>query len=155
MVIFCFVYLCKCAEIPTLSCFLNINQNLPKNGPPKMITFHILLNTGSYKSPVLLQPPLDQTSVFFNLFFETKIIDVEQEHNLRSIINKDKKGCERKNKTGTPQKKIDEKQLCNWIFCCCFFHETKAKKTEKQRKRQKQGTKRKRRRKTRRKKQRK
>ena len=49
-----------------------------------------------------------------------------------------------KTRQETPQReRIDENKLCNLIFACCSFHETKAKKKETKSKGQKQGTKRK------------
>ena len=80
--------------------------------------------------------------------------DVEQKHNFKSAKkSKDKKkGFPKRKEDRKPKKrKIDEGKLCNWIFWCCSYHETKAKKKEKERKRQKQGSKRKQKRKTERK----
>ena len=83
----------------------------------------------------------------FNLcFFETKNIDVEQTHKGKSgKKNKDKKKGISKRKQDNNKKDtgLMKKKLCNLIFWCCSFHETKAKKTEKERKREKHGTKRK------------
>ena len=68
---------------------------------------------------------------------------LNKKHNLKSGKSKDKiKGFQRENKIGNQKKRKDwEKKLCNLVFWCCSFHETKAKKTEQQRKRPKEGTK--------------
>ena len=68
---------------------------------------------------------------------------LNKKHKLKSGKNKDKKrDFERKTRQDTKKSEnIDEGKLCNLIFWCCSFHETKAKKKEKERKRQKQGTK--------------
>ena len=60
------------------------------------------------KTTVLLQPPFSPKIVVFQLgFFETKNIDIEEKHNLKSENSKDKKkGFETKNKTGTKNEKI-------------------------------------------------
>ena len=70
---------------------------------------------------------------------------LNKKHNLKSGNSKDqKKGLKEKSRQETKKReKIDEETNCHWIFWCCSFHETKAKKKEKERKRQKQGTKRK------------
>ena len=119
----------------------------PKNGPKK-ITFHILQNR-------FLPHFWPKIGVFQLGFFETQNSHVEQKHRLKSGKGKDKKkGFERKNKTGNQKKrKYCWRNICNLMFWCCSFHETKAKKNENERKRQKHGTKRKQKSKTRRKKQ--
>ena len=78
MVIFSYFCFWKCAEIPFLQCFLNINQNLAqkkgKNDNFSHFSKHKLL-----KKPVLLQLPLwPKIGVFQLVFFETKNIDVQQ-----------------------------------------------------------------------------
>ena len=89
--------------------FLNINLNLPKNGHKKTIAFHILQNTGWYKKRVVATPLFTKNYCISNwAFFETKNIDVEQKHNLKSGNSKEKKkGVETKNKTGNQKKRED------------------------------------------------
>ena len=60
---------------------------------------------------------------------------LNKKQNLKSGKSKDKeKELVRKKKRGNQQKweRIDEEKLSNWIFWCCSFHETKAKKKEKE-----------------------
>ena len=134
--IFCFL---KSAEIPMFIVLLNFNQNLPKNGPQKNDNFsHFAKHRFMIKKPFCCNPPFDQNWCYSTCVFETKNNDVEQKHNLKSAKNKDKKnGFQREKKTGNQKREnIDEGKLCSWIFWCCSFHETKAKKKEKERKRQ-------------------
>ena len=63
---------------------------------------------------------------------------LNKKHNLKSGNSKDKrKGFETKNKKETKKRERISGKKCNWIFWCCSFHETKAKKKGKERKRQK------------------
>ena len=89
--------------------------------------------------------------------FETKYIDVEEKHNLKSGKNKDEKGISKRNKTDNPKKKkiLMKKNFVIGYFDVVLFMKQKAKKKEKERKRQKQGSKIKQKRKTGRKKERK
>ena len=88
------------------------------------------------------------------MFFETKNIDVEHKHNLKSGTNNDKKGFQRENKTGKRRERVDDKKEKSFVveyFDVGPFMKQKQRRQKKQRKRQKQGTKRKQTRKTRRK----
>ena len=135
----------------------------PKKGP-KTITFHILQNCWKHrliKENVLLQPPswppnigVFSTCAFSNQKHWCWTKKCKLKSGTAKIRKRDFKEKTRQDPPPPPKKEkgLIDKNFCNWIFWCCSFHETKAKKTEKQRKRQKQGTKRNRKRKTRKKK---
>ena len=152
-----FVIACfeKCVEIPIFIVFFwKQPKNDQKNAPPKNDNFsHFAKHKFIKKNEPLCCNPL----FFLNLHFLKKNTGVEQKPNLKSGKKQRSGGFERKKKRGNQQKweRIDEPKLCNWIFWCCSFHETKAKKKPKERKRQKQENKRKQKRKTRRKEERK
>ena len=70
------------------------------------------------KNRFVATPLLTKKCCFSTWFFETKTIDIEQKHNLKSGTSKDKKkGRERKNKTGNQKgENIDEEEMCNLIY---------------------------------------
>ena len=145
---FCFTNRSKYLFIVLFEHEPKISKKCP---PPKTITFSHFANTGSWKNVLLQKPLLTKNWCFWACVFWNQIHwCCTKKHNLKSGKSKDKrKGFQRENKTGQQKKeKIDEENLCNWIFWCCSFHETKAKKKEKDRKRQKQGSKIKQKRKT-------
>ena len=58
---------------------------------------------------------------------------LNKKHNLKSGNAKiSKKGFQRTRQETKKRERIDEKELCNWIFWCCSFHETKAKEEPKE-----------------------
>ena len=96
-------------EIPII--IFCLSTKISKKWPQKR-SFFTFCKTQVHKKPVLLQPSFRPTiCVFFQLvFFETKFIDVEQKHNLKSR-NKYKK---KENKTENQKReKINEEKLCN------------------------------------------
>ena len=81
------------------------------------------------KRALCCNPPLDQTIGVFNLHLNKGNIDVEQITKLKiRKTNKGKGDLKEKIREEPNKKRIDETKLCNWIFCCCSFRETKAKK---------------------------
>ena len=134
--------------------------NNKKRGNKKNDNFWHFAKHRFIKKTVLLQPPFwPKHSVLLSCLFWnqkhwcwTKNITWNQE--IAKTRKRDLKEKTRQ-ETKTKRENTDEENNCHWIFWCCSFHETKAKKKERERKRQKQGTKRKQKRKTRRKKERK
>ena len=125
-VIFCLL----CADVPILQCFLNFNHNLQQKKAPQNDNFFIFCKTQVEKERFVATPSLDQNLVFFIFYFcfETKNIDVEQKHNLKSgKQNKDKhKGLERENKTGKPkQERTDEKNVIEHLHVVPFMKQNK------------------------------
>ena len=88
-------------------CFLNINQNLHKNGPQKNDNLFTFCQKTFF----------DQTLVFLNLsFLKDRNIDVDQKTQLKTKkITKIRKGFERQRKTGNPQKQKGLMKICNLI----------------------------------------
>ena len=83
-------------------------------------------------------PPLDPRCVILTcLFWNWKtFIHVEQETQLKSGKSTDKKkGFQREKKTGNSQteKGLTKISFLRYLFWCCSFHETKAKKKKKER----------------------
>ena len=128
-----------------------------KRAPKKTKNFSQFWKHRLIKKKVLLQPPLDQRFVFFNLCFLKPTTLMLKKHNWKSGKTKTTEAdFKEKTRQKTKNKTKDWwKRLCNWIFWYCSSHETKAKKTEKERRREKQGTKGKQKGRTRRKKERK
>ena len=91
--------------------------------PPKNDNFSHFAKHRVIKNPFCCKPPFDQKLVFFNLVFETKNNDVEQNITSNQQKNKDKKkGFQREKKTGNQEReKIDEEKLCISIFVMLFF----------------------------------
>ena len=102
-----------------------------KNGPKKNDNFSHFAKHRFIKKPVLLQPPFwPKIGVFQLGFLKPKTMMLNKNITQNQQKNKDKK---RDFKEKRRQENIDEGKLCNWIFWCCSFHETKAEKKEKER----------------------
>ena len=150
MDIFSFSLLLKMCWNTYFIVFFEHQPKFAKNGP-KNDNFSHFAKHRFIKTPFCCNPPCDQKLVFLNLgFLKPKTMMLNKNITLNQQKNEDKKkGFQREKKTGNQKREnIDEGQLCNWIFWCCSFHETKAKKKEKERQRQKQGSKIKQKRKT-------
>ena len=135
MVIFVFLLLKMCWNTYFIG-FLKNNQNLPKNGQ-KNDNFFTFCNK---KTPFCCNPPFDQKLVFFNLgLLKPKTLMMNKKHNLKSGKTKIRKRDRKKKKDRKPKKKRKywSKKSCNWMFWCCSFHETKAKKKEKEKREKK------------------
>ena len=112
----------------------SVFEHQPKFGKKgaKNDNFFTFCKTQVDKKPVLLQPPFWPTIVVFQLGF------LNQKHwcwtkNITQNLEKAKirkRDLKQKQDRKPPKKKI-RKENCNWIFWCCSFHETKAKKKEK------------------------
>ena len=72
--------------------FLNINQDWPKKGQQKNDNFlHFAKHKLIKKKRFVATPLFTKNCCFSTWFFETKNIDVERKHNLKSGNSKDKK----------------------------------------------------------------
>ena len=98
------------------SVFCEHQPKFGKNGQKKDNFSHFPKHRFIKKTHFVATPLLTKNWCFSTLFFETKNIDVEQKHNLKSGESKDKKkGLERKSKTGNQKKEkiFQENRHCN------------------------------------------